>query len=111
MDGPASAPEATGPHTVVGQAASTSTPPRRRRVHLKWAQLPRRVFSFDALECPQCQAAMVVLAFISDPPVVSKILRHLKLHARHPNSVDPGGVGFKYRRQSNHALAITFVGV
>ena len=84
VDAPAAAAEATGPNTTDGQAASTSTPPRRRRAHLKWAQLLRRVFHLDALKCPQCKAAMLVLAFISDPPVVSKILRHLKLPTTPP---------------------------
>ena len=89
LDAPASAAKATGPPAAGQQATSCSTPPRRRRAHLKWAQLLRRVFSLDALECPQCQAAMVVLAFISDPPVVSKILRHLKLPTTPPPLAAP----------------------
>ena len=84
MDTPATGGGGSGPNRTAGQAASTTTPLRRRRAHLKWAQLLGRVFSLDALECPQCQSAMVVLAFISDPPVVSKILRHLKLPTAPP---------------------------
>jgi hypothetical protein len=44
-----------------------------------------RVFFIDALTCPRCAEAMVVLALISDPPVVRKILRHLGL----PDEVPP----------------------
>jgi hypothetical protein len=70
------------------ETAPAATPgPLVGRAHLKWAQLLRQVFSLDALECPQCQTAMVVRAFISDPPVVRKILGHLKLPTtpcRHP---------------------------
>ena len=51
---------------------------------MKWAHLLKRVFHLDALEGPQYQAATVVLAFISDPPVVSKILHHPKLPAAPP---------------------------
>ena len=38
-----------------------------------------RVFSVDALRCPKCATPMVVLAFLSDPPVVRRILHHLGL--------------------------------
>ena len=34
--------------------------------------------------CPQCSAAMVGLALISDPPVLAKILRHLRLPTAPP---------------------------
>jgi len=52
--------------------------PARRRTPLPWAQLLLRDFFLDALKCPRRTTPMVVLAFISDPPVVTKILRHLK---------------------------------
>ncbi|MBD3238011.1 MAG: hypothetical protein GF330_15030, partial [Candidatus Eisenbacteria bacterium] len=78
-DAAVAAAAATGTNAAAPEASSPSAPPRRGRAHLKWAQLLRRVFSLDALECPQCQTAMVVLAFISDPPVVRKILGHLGL--------------------------------
>jgi hypothetical protein len=42
-------------------------------------------FFIDALTCPRCAEAMVVLALLSDPPVVRKILRHLGL----PDEVTP----------------------
>jgi hypothetical protein len=56
--------------------------PRRRP--LPWAQLLMRVFFVDALSCPRCASPMVVLALLSDPPVVQKILRHLGLPAEAP---------------------------
>jgi hypothetical protein len=52
---------------------------RPRRRPLPWAQLLMRVFFLDVLTCPRCATALVVLALISDPPVVGKILRHLGL--------------------------------
>jgi hypothetical protein len=56
--------------------------PHRRRV--PWARLLRRVLHVDALSCPRCSrpgrsVALVVLAFLTDPKVVGKILRHLGL--------------------------------
>jgi hypothetical protein len=46
--------------------------------------LLRRVLQVDALACPRCSTPtqavpMTVLAFLSDPEVVGKILRHLGL--------------------------------
>jgi hypothetical protein len=70
--------------------AASSTPPAgprtesRRRRHLPWAQLLRRVFFLDALTCPRCDAAMLVLALLSEPEVVRKILLHLDLPADVP---------------------------
>ena len=84
LDAPASPGEATGPNAAGQQAACSSTPTRRRRAPLKWAQLLRRVFSIQALKCPRCSAAMVILAFISDPPVITKILQHLRLPTEPP---------------------------
>ena len=62
-----------------GTSGTAHPEPARRRTPLPWAQLLRRVFFIDALKCPRCSAAMLVLAFISDPPVVGRILRHLRL--------------------------------
>jgi hypothetical protein len=44
----------------------------------------RRVFFVDALSCPRCLTPMVVLALLSDPPVVKTILHYLGLPAEAP---------------------------
>jgi len=51
-------------------------PPDRPR-RLPWAVLLKRVLDLDALVCPKCDTPMLVLAFITDPAVVQRILRHL----------------------------------
>jgi len=43
-----------------------------------------RVFHLDALACPRCTTPMVVLALLSEPDVVPKILLHLGLPADVP---------------------------
>jgi hypothetical protein len=50
----------------------------------------RRVFGVDALRCPRCARPMVVLALISDLPVVARILTHLGLPAE-PPALAPAG--------------------
>ena len=68
---------------VTGSEPVESRPsPTRRRV--PWAQLLLRVFFVDALSCPKCQSRLKVLAFLSDPPVIQRILRHLKLPDQPP---------------------------
>jgi len=47
-------------------------PPRWR-----WADLLQRVFSVDALACPNCSGRMRVIATIDDPRVVRRILTHI----------------------------------
>jgi hypothetical protein len=84
--GPAAPP---GPGQKAGSEAnlvSSSSPasPSAPRKRLPWAQLLRRMLSVEALACPRCSAPgrnvpMVVLAFLTDPEVVSRILRHLGL--------------------------------
>ena len=62
----------------------------RRRRSLPWAQLLMRVFFIDALTCPRCETSMVVLALISDPEVVRKILLHLGLPVDVPPTAPAG---------------------
>ena len=69
---------------AAGAAGMTEPSARPSRPRSSWAQLLRRVLSVDALSCPRCSSReqsvpMVVLAFLSDPAVVSRILRHLGL--------------------------------
>jgi hypothetical protein len=47
-----------------------------------WAQLIRRVYEVDPLVCPRCQGVMCVVAFITEPRVIRRILDHLGAPAR-----------------------------
>ena len=47
---------------------------RRRR----WAELLRLVFKVEIEVCPRCGGAMKVLGFITEQPVVRRILAHLE---------------------------------
>ena len=83
------APDATDAGEGKGPQAPSSppVPPRtlsRRPRRLSWASLLKRVLDVDALSCPRCHVPMVVLAFLTDPVVVEKILRHLELPTAPP---------------------------
>ena len=57
--------------------------PRR----LAWADLLRRVFAVDVLECPRCGGRMRLLATIHPPEATEAILECLKLPSRAPPTV------------------------
>jgi hypothetical protein len=44
-----------------------------------WARLIQKIYEADALVCPECQGRMRILAFIEDPEVIKKMLKHLEL--------------------------------
>jgi hypothetical protein len=44
----------------------------------RWAELLRRVYEVDPLKCPNCAAAMRIVAFITKQDVVDQILHHLR---------------------------------
>jgi hypothetical protein len=46
---------------------------QRRR---SWARLLRRIYEVDPLVCPRCGEEMKVVAVITDPVVVDRILAH-----------------------------------
>ena len=53
--------------------------PRVRPKYRAWAELMRRAFETDVLACPRCGGRMVVLATITDPAVIVRMLTHLGL--------------------------------
>jgi hypothetical protein len=55
-----------------------------RQRYLDWATLLKRVYKVDILECPRCHGRLTLLAAISDPPVVKRILEHLQLPSEPP---------------------------
>ena len=52
--------------------------PFERRRRMRWARLIAKVYLEDPLLCPECGNGMQILSFITDPPVVDRILQHLK---------------------------------
>jgi hypothetical protein len=50
---------------------------QRRRLARGWARLIRRIYEADPLVCP-CGAQMRILSLLTEPPVVRKVLEHLR---------------------------------
>jgi hypothetical protein len=72
------------------ETSTESVPATVLARRLDWAALLLHVFAIDVLECPRCQGRMRVLAFITEPDAVERILRHLGLPTAPPcGSRDP----------------------
>ena len=56
----------------------------QRGSRLPWALLLKRVFLTDALTCPKCQGRMKILAAITKPDAIRKILDHLGIPSEAP---------------------------
>jgi hypothetical protein len=80
QDGNRPTPATSGPEGPL----STSDEPALRPRRLAWAELLRRVFAVDVLECPRCGGPMRLLATIHPPDVTRAILDCLELPSRAP---------------------------
>ncbi len=75
------------PHAAVAVPFGPEPIPRSR--NYSWAQLMRRVFEIDVLECPQCGGPLRVLAAIQSPEAIRKILDCVGLPSRAPPIAPP----------------------
>jgi hypothetical protein len=87
-DEPASQHPDVPPHPADSQAP-LATPPNRtlstpRSARIRWAQLLARIYELLPLLCPACGGEMKIISFLTDPPTVQAILRHLDLPHRLP---------------------------
>ncbi len=74
--------EVAHPHHGHPEPDEPRPDPRPR--NYSWAELMRRVFEVDVLECPACQGPMRVLAAIHPPEATRAILECLGLPSRAP---------------------------
>ena len=69
-----------------GEASAVPVPdaptdPELRASRRRWAALIRRIFEVDPLVCPRCGGPMRIIAFITEPKVIHRILIHLATRA------------------------------
>ena len=65
-------------------ATAMESPAARHGRNYAWAELMKRVWELDVLECPRCQGRMRILAAIHSPDAIRKILDCLGLPSRAP---------------------------
>lgn len=73
---------AAGDAVHAGGDATGDTAARRHRV--EWAKLLARVFQVDVTCCPACGGPMKIIAAITSPPSIRKVLEALGLPSRSP---------------------------
>jgi len=64
--------------------------PDARALRRRWAEMIKRVYEVDPLVCERCGGEMKIIAFIIDPGVVDRILRHLSANEGHQERGPPG---------------------
>ncbi|MBU0755213.1 MAG: ATP-dependent helicase HrpA [Planctomycetes bacterium] len=69
--------------TLPGPPEDLPAPERERRY--TWAQLMKRVFKLDVLECPFCKGRQKLIAFITEAEVIRALLTCLGLPAEPPH--------------------------
>jgi hypothetical protein len=62
------------------------TPERPKRKRYSWAELMKRVLEVDVLICEHCDGTRTLLAFLTEPRTVRRILEHLGLPQIHHRS-------------------------
>ena len=65
------------PEGTAAPSPATGAVLPRRALSKRWAELIFRIYEVDPLTCTQCGAPMKILAFITEPTVIRKILAHL----------------------------------
>jgi hypothetical protein len=75
--------------TETPEGDSPDTEARRKPRRYAWADLMRRVFELDVLECAQCGARLRILAAIHPPAATKAILECLGLPTRPPPTAPP----------------------
>ena len=75
------------PAEVVAEGSAGSA--SRRAEGYLWAELMRRTFGMDVLECPRCGGRLGLMALIEHTQIVDRILRHLGLPTDRPEPRPP----------------------
>jgi hypothetical protein len=75
--------KACGAPRAAGEVAALEEIPTAQAARRRsWAELIRRVHEVDPLICPKCGGEMRVVAFITEAPVIKRILDHLARRSR-----------------------------
>ena len=65
---------------IVPRRTTTRIDSDKPRAPMSWMQRLKRVFAIDIETCPECGGKLRVIACIDDPPLIAKILGHLRRH-------------------------------
>jgi hypothetical protein len=63
--------------------ALVNTEQGRKKFRQNWARLIQKIYEVDPLICPKCNGEMRIIAFIEQPLIIKKILKHLGIWDTH----------------------------
>ena len=72
------------PDSAAGSPPPGPTAPPRPGRYLSWAELLRRVFEIDVLECPACGGRMRILATLTEETSIASFLRGIGVSSEVP---------------------------
>ena len=81
-----------------------SSPETAEPAQLTWAQRLKRAFEFDVTVCPLCGGTLRVIADISDPAIIDKILSHIR-QSRAPPTQAQKRASFTDSHQQTQGIA------
>ena len=88
----------------VQQDREPAAPKRTHGTYRAWADLLRRTFQVDVLECPSCKGRMKLLAIVSQPRNIARYLaaigESMEVPARSPSRGPPYWKSFVLRRKA-----------
>ncbi len=67
----------------------TLSPARKAALRRRWAHLIQRVFEVDPLACDRCGGELRLVALITEPRVIRRILEHLRMPGLHNRAPPP----------------------
>jgi Putative transposase/Transposase zinc-binding domain len=86
-------PRPAKPEEKPAQVDDKATPKRKRGGYRPWAELLRRTFAIDVLECPACKGRMKLVAMVTESRNIARFLSALgeptDVPARSPNRGPP----------------------
>jgi hypothetical protein len=59
---------------AVASSIEETKPPKRPGNYRPWAELLKRAFGVDVLECPKCKGRMRLIAMVTEPKSVARYL-------------------------------------
>jgi hypothetical protein len=97
---------ASKPKVVETSTDPDAEPRKANGAYRPWAELWKRTFGIDVLECPTCNGRMELLAVVTDPKSIARYLRALgesdDVPARSPSCGPPYGKSTVLRRRAQN---------
>ena len=90
----------------VSEAEAPKPRSRTSTSYVPWSELMKRTLGINVLQCPVCQATMLLLAVITKREVIDRILTHVKVPREPVEGDEPAALYFDVTGESVPAWAV-----